>query len=202
MKLIIGSKFSSSWSLRSWLLLKYYNIPFDEILIPLNRPETQSEILKYSSSGKVPCLIDEDLLVWDSLSIAEYLNEKYPEKQMWPSALVTRAIARSISAEMHSGFPDLRRLMPYDLNKNLTSFNWSECSKDIERVKSIWRDCLMRSNGPFLFGNFTIADAMYAPVVDRFISYGIPLDSLLLKTYMETMRNLPAHKEWRDSILY
>lgn len=193
--LIIGNKRYSSWSLRPWLLLTQFEIPFHEILIPLDQTTTLDSILKYSKSGKVPALIDGDITVWESLAIAEYLNEKYPEKQMWPKNLADRALARSISNEMHAGFSTLRTHMPHDIQKNLTAFETDPALKDIQRIFEIWTDCLHKSSGPFLFKDFSIADAMYAPVVNRLISYGVSVPEHL-KPYIDVVRNLKSHQQW------
>jgi glutathione S-transferase len=194
--LVIGNKRLSSWSLRPWLILKHFGIPFEEKLIPLDQENTTAEIKKYSPTGKVPTLVDDKILVWDSLAIAEYLNDKFPEKQMWPKDVAARALARAVSNEMHSGFQNMRTHMSHDLQKELKNFDHSPAQKDIDRVKEIWADCLKKSGGPYLFGKeFTIADAMYAPVVNRFVSYGVPTDGVI-KTYVNTIRNLPAHAEW------
>jgi glutathione S-transferase len=195
MKLIIGNKRLSSWSLRPWLIMKHFNIHFAEILIPLDQAETREQILKYSPSGKVPALVEGSLHIHDSLAIAEYLNEKFPEKQMWPKDANWRAQARAISCEMHSGFSDMRRILSHDLQKELKDFDYSQAQADIDRVQQIWKECLKKSKGPFLFGDFSIADAMYAPVVNRFISYGVKYDSEL-DAYIKNIRNLPAHQEW------
>lgn len=198
MKLIIGNKRLSSWSLRPWLVMKHFELPFEEILIPLDQPETTGQILKYSPTAKVPVLVDGDLHVWDSLAIAEYLHEKYPEKKLWPLDQAQRARARSLSAEMHSGFSDLRHYLSHDLQKNFKEFNWSPAASDIARIKKIWTECLETSGGPYLFGAFTIADAMYAPVVNRFMSYAVPMEGIV-KTYAETLRNNPSHKLWIEA---
>lgn len=195
MKLVIGNKRLSSWSLRPWLILKHFEIPFEEILIPLDQPETTESILRYSPTAKVPVLIDGDLHIWDSLAIAEYVNEKFPEKKMWPSKTSDRAWARSISAEMHSGFANLRQYLSHDLQRNLKEFDSTPARADIERVKEIWTECLKKSGGPYLFGSFSIADAMYAPVANRFISYAVPMEGLV-KSYVETIRKNQAHSLW------
>lgn len=195
MILVIGNKRLSSWSLRPWLLMKYFEIPFEEKLIPLDQSNTRSEIIKYSPSGKVPALIDGEVSIWDSLAIAEYLNEKYPSKQMWPQDIKFRALARAISNEMHSSFQSMRSVMSHDLQKELKNFDFSKAKDDVQRVKEIWTQCLNLSGGPFLFGSFSVADAMYAPVVNRFISYGIPVDGLH-GAYVKTIRELPAHIAW------
>lgn len=201
MKLIIGDKRFSSWSLRPWLLLTHFEIPFEEILIPLDKPETRSQILKFSPSAKVPALVDGDLTLWESLAIAEYLSEKYPAKKMWPENSKSRALARAVSCEMAAGFMTMRKLLPHDLKKELTNFDSSPAAADIQRVQEIWTQCLEVSKGPFLFGAFSIADAMYAPVVNRFVSYGIKVESALCRDYMRVIRELPAHRRWIESAL-
>lgn len=198
MKLIIGNKRLSSWSLRPWLVANHFEIPFEEIVIPLDQPETTANILKYSPTAKVPVLMDGDLHIWDSLAIVEYFHEKYPEKNLWPKDFQARAWARSISAEMHSGFSDLRHHLSHDLQKNFKEFNWSPARTDIDRVKAIWTECLKKSGGPYLFGSFSIADAMYAPVVNRFVSYAVPMEGVV-KEYVDTMRANPAHKLWIEA---
>ncbi len=202
MKLIIGDKNLSSWSLRPWLVLKHYQIPFSEVKIFLDRPETTNEILKYSPSGKVPCLLDSGLVLPESLAICEYLNDKYPDKQMWPGDIKKRAWARAISNEMHSGFQNLRTHMPHKIKERYPGFDTWKAQKDIERIEKIWAECrdAHRSSGPFLFGEFSIADAMYAPVVNRFRAYDVKA-SPWTKEYMNTMLKLPAMMEWEADAL-
>lgn len=195
MKLIIGNKTVSSWSLRPWVLMKHFEIPFEEILVKLDLPDTTQNILKYSPTGKVPALIDGDFHVWESAAIMEYLNEKYPEKEMYPKDMRDRAIARALSMEMHAGFGTMRELLSFNAKKRHQNFDYSPALKDIERVKAIWTEQLKKSGGPFLFGSFGIVDAMYAPVVGRFQTYGVPVDGLV-KNYYEAILNLPAMKEW------
>ncbi len=195
MKLIIGNKRLSSWSLRPWLLMSYFNIPFEEVLIPLDQPETKTEILKYSPSGFVPCLVDQDLIIHDSLAISEYLNDKFPRLGLWPSDINVRANARAISCEMHSGFQGLRKLLPHDSQKELKNFDYSIVEKDLNRIFEIWKTCLNQYQGPFLFGQFSIADAMFAPVVNRLFSYGVKYPEQL-STYIHLIRQLPAHQKW------
>jgi glutathione S-transferase len=180
--------------------MKNFQIPFEERLIPLDQPQTRSEILKYSPSAKVPVLIDGNLTIWESLAIAEYLHEKYPEKQMWPRDREQRAIARAISSEMHSGFQKMRELMSHDLHKELKDFDYSAAAEDVHRVCQIWRRCLDRSGGPFLFGAFSVADAMFAPVANRFVSYGVRCDRDV-EAYIKTNRALPAHQQWIDDAM-
>ncbi len=197
MILVIGNRQYSSWSLRPWLLMKHFNIPFEEKLIPLDLPTTREEIRQFSPSGKVPALIDGEITVWESLAIAEYLNEKFPEKQMWPKDHRARAMARSIANEMHGGFQNMRNHMPHDLKKKLAVFDLGPAKEDVHRVKEIWKKCLNEFQGPFLFGDFSIADALYAPVVNRFVSYAVPVEGVVEK-YVKTIRQLPAHALWID----
>lgn len=197
LKLIIGNKTYSSWSLRPWLLLKHFMIPFEEKLIKLDLPTTNQEILKYSPSGKVPVLIDGDLILWESMAIMEYLNEKFPKKQMYPADAKQRAVARVIANEMHSGFSQLRQHLSYHCKKRYQNFDFSSAQLDIDRIKQIWTECLAKSGGPFLFGTFSIADAMYAPVVGRFETYGVPLEGIL-RRYSDAIMLLPTMKEWYE----
>jgi glutathione S-transferase len=194
-KLIIGNKTYSSWSMRPWLLLKRFEIPFSETLVKLDRPDTTAEIKKFSASGRVPCLVDGDVTIWDSLAIMEYLNEKYPKCQMWPSDIARRAEARAITCEMHSGFADLRQHLSFHAKKSFTNYDTSPARGDIERIQEIWIRALKASGGPFLFGSFTIADAMYAPVCGRFQTYGVALEPRL-QEYCERILSLPEVKEW------
>ncbi len=196
--LVIGDKRFSSWSLRPWLALKQIGLPFREALIRLRRPETKAEILKHSPSGKIPCLVHGTLSVWDSLAIIEYVNELRPEAQLWPADRAARAHARSISAEMHSGFAALRQHLGMDLQREPARGEWpAEAAADIERIQAIWAECKARygAGGPFLFGRFTAADAMYAPVVTRFHRYGVPLDPALA-AYRDVVLALPAMQDW------
>ncbi len=196
--LIIGNKAVSSWSLRPWLALKQTGLPFREVQVLLRRPETKAEILKHSPSGKIPCLIDGTLSVWDSLAILEHLNELKPEARLWPKDRAARAIARAVSAEMHSGFAALRQHLPMDLKREPAPGTWpADAAADIERVQAIWAECRTRFGvgGPFLFGHFTAADAIYAPVVTRFHRYGVRLDPVLA-AYRDAVLALPAMQEW------
>jgi glutathione S-transferase len=198
LKLIIGDKNYSSWSLRPWLAARQAGIPFEEISIPLRRATTKAEILKYSPTGKVPCLIDGDTVVWESLSICEYLAELNPT--LWPSEKKARAEARSVAAEMHSGFAALRQGMSLDVRASFPFLPPSvEVQADVARIVSICEDCRQRHGreGPFLFGRFTNADAMYAPVVFRFLTYHVELPELP-RQWVDTMAALPAMQEWRE----
>jgi len=198
--LVIGDKNLSSWSLRPWLVMKQAGIPFDERLIRLDRPDTKAEIARYSPSGRVPCLIVGDRAIWDSLAIAEYLAEAFPEKGLWPEAPTARAIARSVAAEMHSGFQALRSFWPMNFSREGMRHMTSGVSGDIARISEIWEGCRrdFGAGGPFLFGKFSIADAMYAPVVSRFQTYGPVALPPLADAWRAMMWSLPAMREWGD----
>ncbi|MEM9689209.1 MAG: glutathione S-transferase family protein [Pseudomonadota bacterium] len=173
-KLVIGNKKYSSWSLRAWLLMSEAGINFEEHRIPLDTPGTKSAIAEFSDAGLVPILAIGDERIWDTLAIAETLNERYPDNQLWPSDASARAHARSVAAEMHSGFPTLRHDMPMNCRAMGRRVHLPDAlTRDIDRVFAIWSDCQRRYDGPWLFGEFSIADAMYAPVVLRFRTYGI-----------------------------
>jgi glutathione S-transferase len=197
MKLVIGDKNYSSWSMRPWLLLTHFGIPFDEVLIELDEPGTKAAILEYSSSGKVPCLVaDDGFAVWDSLAIAETLADRYPQHALWPREPNARARARSISAEMHSGFGALRNALPMNIRLTRPGVgNTPDVLADVARIDTLWRECLAASGGPFLFGEFGIADAMYAPVVMRFNSYQ-PKLSPEAAAYAGRVTALPAVAAW------
>lgn len=195
--LIIGNKNYSSWSLRPWLLLKYAGIPFSEIRIPLYSSEWDN-ILSHSPSGKVPALRDGGLTVWDSLAICEYLAESFPGPQLWPSDKDARAVARSVSAEMHSGFAELRKNMTMNCRKSFPDKGRAPgVQEDIDRIQQLWNDCRARfgKEGPFLFGQFSIADTMYAPVATRFTTYAVQMDKVSA-AYVRTVLALPAMQEW------
>ncbi|WP_028227653.1 glutathione S-transferase family protein [Paraburkholderia ferrariae] len=197
MKLVIGDKNYSSWSMRPWLLLTHFGIPFEEVLIELDEPGTKAAILEYSSSGKVPCLVaDDGFAVWDSLAIAETLADRYPQHALWPREPNARARARSISAEMHSGFGALRNALPMNIRLTRPGVgNTPDVLADVARIDTLWRECLAASGGPFLFGEFGIADAMYAPVVMRFNSYQ-PKLSPEAAAYAGRVTALPAVAAW------
>ena len=202
--LVIGNKNYSSWSLRGWLLAKAAGIDFEEIVVPLDRPETQAAIRRHSPSGRVPVLVDKGLAVWESLAIAEYLNELKPEALLWPDAAAARAHARAISAEMHAGFMDLRNNMPMNIRASYPGKGMApEVRADIERITGLWRDCRKRFAGAsakdegFLFGTFGAADAMYAPVVTRLRTYGVSLETDA-DAYCTAVLAYPATKAWCD----
>ncbi len=197
LKLVIGNKNYSSWSMRPWIALRANDIPFEETFIPLYTGAADKQrILDVSPAGKVPILVDGDITVWDSLAIVEYLAEKFPDKKLWPADRAARARARAIAAEMHSGFAALRNECGMNLHRPVGAVALSaEARENIARVQEIWTDCLTRHGGPFLFGAFGGADAMYAPVVHRFRSYAIDTNPTVRK-YMEAMQALPAFQQW------
>ena len=200
LKLAIGNKNYSSWSMRPWLALRANDIPFVETMIPLytDNPADKEQILSFSRAGKVPVLVDGDTTVWDSLAIIEYIAERYPEVKLWPDDAAARAHARSVCAEMHSGFVPLRSECGMNLHRPIRPVTLSADAKaNVARIEEILRECRARhsANGPFLFGRFGAADAMYAPVVHRFRSYAIDV-APDTKAYMETMMALPAFEEW------
>jgi glutathione S-transferase len=191
MLLVIGNKNYSSWSLRPWLAMKVLGLAFDELRIPLYREGSKEQILRYSPAGRVPILRDGKTLVWDSLAILEYLAERHP--QLWPADAAERAKARAVSAEMHSGFASLRQHMSMNTRKRYPGKGRTpEVLADLERINAIWSD----ARGPFLFGAFTAADAMYAPVVLRFRTYEVEVRK---KSYMDAMLALPAMREWIEA---
>jgi glutathione S-transferase len=199
--LVIGTKNYSSWSLRPWLALRHAGIPFEEVRIPLYRADSGPELTKWSPSGLVPALKHGTLTVWDSLAICEYLHECFPDQNLWPAEPQARAIARSVSAEMHAGFMALRSHMPMNCRLSFPGKGMSADSrKDIDRVLAIWRQCRTQygAEGPMLFGGFSIADAMYAPVALRFVTYDVPLDTVA-QQYVDAILSLPALQEWLDA---
>jgi len=200
LKLVIGNKNYSSWSMRPWLAMRASGIPFEEIFIPLytDNKADKDRILGFSRAGKVPALIDGDVTVWDSLSIIEYLAERFPDARLWPRDPAARAHARSTSAEMHSGFLPLRNECGMNLHRPVGAVTLSaDAQSNVARVQEIWTECRDRhgKSGPYLFGAFTAADAMYAPVVHRFRTYAIKV-SPQAQAYMDTMMAQPAFAEW------
>ncbi|MPW18528.1 glutathione S-transferase [Paraburkholderia sp. CNPSo 3157] len=202
MKLVIGDKNYSSWSMRPWLVLTHFGIPFEEVRIPLAEEQTQAAILSHSPSGKVPCLITDDgVTVWDSLAICETLAERYPQHAMWPRDAAARGRARSVSAEMHSGFGDLRSNMWMNIRASFPGKGTTPGAlADVSRIDAIWSECLETYGGPFLFGEFTIADAMYAPVVMRFNTWQ-PKLSEAAAAYARRVTEQPAVKAWISDAL-
>ncbi len=200
LKLVIGNKNYSSWSMRPWLALRASKIPFDEIFIPLytDNKADKDRILSFTHSGKVPALIDGDVTIWDSLAIIEYAAERFPEARLWPEDRARRAHARSISAEMHSSFMALRNECGMNLHRPVRAVELSaDARANVARIQEIWIECRARHGtlGPFLFGAFGAADAMFAPVVHRFRTYAIAV-APQVGAYMETMMALPAFAEW------
>ena len=201
MEIVVGTRKWSTWSLRPWLALKRTGAPLTEILVPLREVETSTaEILRHSPSGLVPVLKTDGMVIWDSLAICEYLAERFPAAGLWPADPGERALARSVTAEMHSGFGDLRRECPMDLGL-LTTAELSEPVKaNVRRIVGVWTECLARSGGPFLFGHWTIADAFYTPVATRFRTYGVDLsaygDDGAAAAYRDALLSTPEFLEW------
>ncbi|ABE40296.1 glutathione S-transferase-like [Rhodopseudomonas palustris BisB5] len=200
--LVIGNKNYSSWSMRPWLALKATNIAFEEVVIPLYTGDADKRrILAFTDSGKVPVLIDGDVTIWDSLAIIEYAAERFPKARLWPDDVAARAHARSVSAEMHSGFAALRNECGMNIHRPVGPKTLSDAAQaDIARITQIWTDCRERYGrfGPYLFGAFSGADAMFAPVVHRFRIYAIELDPVC-QGYMAVMMALPAFHEWTEA---
>lgn len=195
--LTISSKNYSSWSLRGWLLCRMAGLEFKEELLSHDDPSTRAELLLLSPSFLVPCLTHNGLKVWDTLAIAEYLHEQFPKAGLLPSDPAARSHCRSIAGEMHSGFSNLRSALPMNLKAHYKGFKiWAAAQADIDRVTAIWKECLTKYGGPYLFGNRpTMADAMYAPVTTRFTTYDVKLDRLCAD-YCETIQALPDMIEW------
>lgn len=200
--LTISSKNYSSWSLRGWLLARLAKLDFDERIVPPGDADARKEILLLSPSILVPCLRHEGVTVWDTLAIAEYLHELRPRAGLLPADRAARAHCRSICGEMHSGFASLRAALPMNLKGDFPDFKvWARAQADIERICEIWRDCLERYGGPYLFGDKrTVADAMYAPVATRFATYHVPLDEAS-RDYCETVLAMPEMVEWTEAAL-
>ena len=203
LKLIIGNKNYSSWSLRPWIGMKVAGIPFEERVISLDAPDFKAVVGAVSGPGKVPVLVDGEVSVWESLAILEYVAEKFPSAGLWPADAAARALARAVANEMHAGFQPLRKLMPMNqarpvIKRELTP----EATANVKRIEALWADCRARfgKGGPFLFGKFSAADAMYAPVVARFHTYGVDVGAGT-RAYMATMMALPAWREWHAAAL-
>jgi glutathione S-transferase len=195
--LTITSKNYSSWSMRGWLLARLAGLPFEEIMIPSDDPATRAEILLLAPSVLVPCLRHEGITVWDTLAIGEYLNEIRPSARLLPTERKARAHCRAICGEMHSGFAALRSALPMNLKASYSGFRiWARAQADIDRIAVIWRECINTYGGPYLFGRkVCMADAMFAPVVTRFLTYGVDLDAVC-SSYCETMMGLAPVQEW------
>jgi glutathione S-transferase len=198
MTLIIGNRNYSSWSLRAWLAMRAAELAFEEIVISLDQPDTVSRIREFSPAGRVPILCDGDRTVWDSLAICEYAADLAPDARLWPSDRAARAAARSVSAEMHSGFGALRGALPMNIRADRPGVTIAnDVQVDIDRICRIWGDCRQEfgAGGQFLFGELSIADAMFAPVASRFQSYRIAVDEVA-GAYIEAIHMLPAMQEW------
>jgi glutathione S-transferase len=205
MRLVIGNKLYSSWSLRPWLLMRALGLPFEEQVIPLYKADSKARILEASPSGKVPCLIDGGTTVWESLAIMEYLAERFPDKGVWPADPGARAHARAIASEMHAGFQPLRVACPMNLGKRFAPRDFGpDGSANVARIEDIWREARGRFGndgmGPFLYGPFTAADAMYAPVVTRLDTYQMQV-AADTRTYMDAILRHPGFVQWRAEAL-
>jgi glutathione S-transferase len=203
MQLFIGNKLYSSWSLRPWILMKAMGVPFTEEVIPLRHGDTSDRILKHSPSGKVPCLVDGDVRIWESLAICEYLNDKFPDRGVWPKDIKARAHARAAASEMHAGFQALRNACPMNLGKTFkTPAITPDLQANVARIEALWSEARGKfgKGGPFLYGAFSAADAMFAPVVTRFATYQIPV-SAATRTYMDAVQTHPAFVAWREAAL-
>ena len=203
LKLIIGNKNYSSWSLRPWIAMKVAGIAFDEEVISLDAKDFKSRVTKISGTGKVPALADGNVQVWESLAILEYLAEKYPDARLWPADPAPRALARAIAAEMHAGFVPLRQHLPMNMWRPVTPRQLTpEVQSNVRRIEAIWTDCRTRygAGDAFLFGSFGAADAMYAPVVARFRTYAVEVGAVA-RAYMDAVMALPVWDEWRTAAL-
>jgi glutathione S-transferase len=204
MELVIGNQNYSSWSLRPWLLLSHFDIAFDETKVFLFEENTHQTLADYSPTFKVPVLVDDkhgkDLTIWDSLAICEYISEQYLKGRGWPENPNDRATARSYCAEMHSGFPALRQSLPMNCRATRKVHLTEQCIRDIQRVDGMWQDALNRHDGDWLFGDFSIADCMFAPVASRFATYQIEVSDTS-QTYIDRILTLPSMKRWYDAAL-
>jgi glutathione S-transferase len=201
-KLVIGDKNLSTWSMRAWLVLKQSGLTFEEVMIPLDGPDTKKSLQTFSPSQKVPCLIHNDLKVWDSLAISEYIAELTPDKNLWPADSTQRALARAYAAEIHSSFQSMRSQLSMDIRLQMNIRHLAaQTISEIERILTLWKNALEKSKGPFLFGEFGIVDAFYAPVVFRFLSYGIQISSEPVKKYMKNIQEFESVKTWVKAAL-
>jgi len=199
--LVIGNRNYSSWSMRGWLVVRQTGADFDEIVIPLDQPESKQRILEHSPAGLVPILKHGALTIWDSLAIAEYLAELFPQAGLWPEEPHARAKARAVVAEMHSGFVALRIHMPMDCRAEKPGQGWGPgVREDVDRIISIWERCResVFSEGPYLFGSFGVADAFYAPVISRFRTYNVEVPSVA-EEYMQAVWSRPELQEWLEA---
>lgn len=201
MKLFIGNKNYSSWSFRPWIAMMAKGIEFEEILIPFDDAGGNPKFKEFSPTGKVPTLVDTDLTIWESLAILEYLHDTFPEKGFWPKDKKARALARAVANEMHGSFFGIRNECPMNMRREVRAIEVSDAvRKDVARLETLWSDCLKTSGGPFLFGEFSNADAMFAPVVNRLEKYALSNNPAVL-TYTAAMKSHPAWKEWETAAL-
>lgn len=201
--LVIANKLYSSWSMRPWLVLKHFGIPFEEVTIPLRQPDSREKVLKYSPSGKVPALVTPHGTVWESMAIIEYLADAYPDKAIWPTDPAARAHARAISNEMHGGFQTIRQSCPMHMGARFRTPEITvPLQANIDRIEEIWAQARtqFRTSGSFLYGPFTAADAMYAPVVCRMAGYQLPVSDAT-RVYMNSVQAHPAYIAWRAAAL-
>ena len=201
LKLIIGNKNYSSWSLRPWIAMKVAGIPFEEEVISLDAKDFKARVSEVSGTGKVPALVDGMVRVWESLAILEYLAERFPDTRLWPADPLARTLARSIAAEMHAGFGPLRRHLPMNMARPVIPRELTpEVQSNVRRVEAIWTDCRARhgEGGAFLFGSFGAADAMYVPIVARFLTYAVTVGAVT-RAYMDAVMTLPAWDEWQSA---
>ena len=199
LKLVVGNRLYSSWSLRAGILLRGFGIAHEEEVIAMYKPDTRERMLAFGPTGKVPILIDGDITVWDSLAIVEYVAETHPDLAIWPKDRAARAHARSASAEMHSGFTGIRSTCPMNLTKRFARKDRGEaCAQDVVRIEALWREARHRfgGDGPYLYGAFSAADAMYAPVVTRLDTYSIEVADDT-RAYMDTILNSPGFLSWK-----
>ena len=197
--LIIGNKNYSSWSFRPWLALKVAGIAFEETVISLEAKDFKARVTALSGAGRVPVLLDGDVRIWESLAILEYLAEKFPAAGLWPKDVAARAHARAVASEMHAGFLPLRRHLPMNVARPVKSRALDDgATADVARIDAIWSECRAKFGGPFLFGPFGAADAMYGPVIWRFHTYAVEV-SATARDYMRAVMGLPAWEEWRDA---
>ena len=196
MRLIFANRNYSSWSLRAWLVLRHFSVPFDEDMVLLNGEGWKETLRRKSPTGQVPVLVDGPAVVPETIAIIEYLNDKYPAKGIWPSDRLKRAQARAVAAEMHGGFMALRDSAPMNLRASHPGkVDFDVVADDLKRIERIWGDLLSRSGGPYLFGSFNAADAMFAPVATRIRTYELPVSDLA-QEYVEAIYALPAFQEW------
>ena len=196
MKLLIGNRNYSSWSLRPWLVLKHFEIPFEDEVLQLTGPGFRDILAQRSPTGRVPLLIDGELMVPETIAIIEYLADRYPDKPIWPEDIIDRALARAAAAEMHGGFTSIRSHAPMNLRASHPGkVSADAIAKDLHRIETLWGELLHKSGGPFLFGQFTAADAMFAPVATRIRTYALPVSDGA-SAYVEAIHSLPAFKAW------